>query len=141
LLEFCGQEVGQSQIEHCIVSQEQKLAGELIKLATVEQRIPTQEDVKDCLRLGYLIIANVNSCILNGESGYSGHFIVIKGYNDVSFVVHDPGLPPMDNAKVPFSLFERAWAYPDANQRNISGIRLLRTGSGQANYPNKQPKD
>jgi hypothetical protein len=88
-----------------------------------EVRAPTIDDVKRALARGCLGICNVNSRVLNGRDGYSGHFVVAKGYDERSLIVHDPGPPGEANRKVAFDVFEQAWAYPTAVAKNLVVIR------------------
>jgi uncharacterized protein YvpB len=60
---------------------------------------------------------------LVGKAGYSGHMIVVTGYDDDGIYIHDPGLPPMENKFVRFEEFEKAWAYPDRKARNIMAFK------------------
>lgn len=72
----------------------------------------------------YLIMVNLNADALDGESGYSGHFVVIKGFNDKGFILNDPGLPGRENHKVSFDSFDKAWAYPNEKAKNIIAFKL-----------------
>ena len=70
------------------------------------------------------MICNVNSHKLNNEKGYAGHYVVMKGYSETGFVLHDPGLPAQENRFVNFEDFEKAWAYPNKKARNIIAFKL-----------------
>ncbi|MBP7708188.1 C39 family peptidase [Candidatus Pacearchaeota archaeon] len=124
LIKEYGNEVGQAQIKHSNIPQEMELAKILVKEVGIERRIPTKEDVKKLIEEGYLVICNVNSRKLNGREGYSGHAIVITGFDDTGFFIHDPGLPPMENRFVEYPVFEKAWAYPEEKAKNIEAYRL-----------------
>lgn len=124
LIDEYGEEVGNSQIAHSDIVQEQKLSQELIKTIPILKRIPALEDIKKLLNQGYLITSNVNGRILNDKTGYAGHSIVITGFNKTNLNIHNPGLPPKENQKVPFEQFEKAWGYPDEKSKNILAIKI-----------------
>ena len=73
---------------------------------------------------GYLVICNINRQTLNNKTGYVGHFVVIKGYNDKGFMFHDPGLPLQENRFASFGNFEKAWAYPNKKAQNLMAFKL-----------------
>jgi len=61
---------------------------------------------------------------LNKRNGYTGHFVVIKGYDGNLLTIHDPGLPPMENRRIDFQTFENSWAYPNDDAKNIIALKL-----------------
>jgi hypothetical protein len=124
LLDEFGREVGQSQINHSDISQEQRLSKDFLKRIATVKEIPTLNDIKMLLEQGFLLICNINSSAINQKEGYSGHAVVVKGFEDGFLFLHDPGLPGLENRKVPFELFERAWAYPNDRAKNIIAIKL-----------------
>ena len=123
LKEFWGEEIAKIQIEHCEINQEVEYAKKFLEEVFTEKRVPSVDDIKNLLKDGYLIICNVNSRTLNDKPGYAGHFVVVKGFNENNFIIHDPGLPPQENRVVPFEKFETAWAYPDEKSKNIIAFR------------------
>lgn len=126
LLSFFGEEAGNEQIKHSNIDQELGYAQEFQKRINIQNRIPDKRDIIRLLQNNYLLICCVNQMALNEKFGYSGHFVVIKGYNDTGLFMHDPGLPPFKNRKVSFSVFEKAWAYPDEKVKNILAFRSKR---------------
>lgn len=126
LFEFYGKEAAQEQIKNSDIDQEKKYAKKLLKSGIVEFKLPTIDNLKDLLKDGYLAICLVNSKKLNNKKGYTGHFVVIKGYQGNKFILHDPGLPPQKNRKIDEKVFEKAWAYPDDNARNLTAIKFPR---------------
>ncbi len=124
LLELFGKEMGEAQIRNSDIEQERRLSLELLEKVTVQAAIPSKETIFALMDDGYVIGVNVNSAILNGKSGYSGHFVIIKGYDKTGFILNDPGLPGEENKKVPFTVFEEAWAYPNEKAKNIIAFRL-----------------
>jgi hypothetical protein len=124
LVEKYGREVADAQARHSNIVMEQENAKDFIQNVSIDNRIPEVADISKLLSTGYLVIASVNSRTLNGNSGYVGHAIVVKGIDDDGVLLHDPGLPALKNRKVPFDLFDRAWSYPDQASRDISAFRL-----------------
>lgn len=123
LIELFGEKVGQEQIDHSNLDQEINYAKQIVGADLCEARMPEASELKQRLDEKYLLICNVNSRALNGKDGYVGHFVLLTGYTDKGFVLHDPGLPPLKNREVAFADFERAWAYPDEQAKNYIGIR------------------
>ncbi len=123
LVDFFGEEVGREQIAHCDIEQETRYARQIAKRNMSIVRTPEISDLKDQLDAGWLLICNVNSRALNGKSGYSGHFVLLIGYDSNGFIVHDPGLPGRASRKVVFENFELAWAFPNLQAKNYIAIR------------------
>ncbi len=124
LVEKYGDKVGKIQEKHSYIPQEQEFAKEFVKLFGMQQKLPEIIDIKKHLDKGYLVMCNINSRVLNGLPGYAGHAVVIFDYDENSFYLHDPGLPPRKNRKVPFKRFMKAWAYPDEGAKNITAFRI-----------------
>lgn len=123
LISKYGKEVGQAQIEHSDIAQERELAKQLLQAVPIDQNIPTLADIISMVRQGYIVMCNVNSQVLNGRQGYVGHFVLVKGIADQMLVVHDPGLPPLENRLVSFQDFEKAWAYPNEEAKDIYAFK------------------
>ena len=124
LVEQYGEEVGNEQTKHSDIKQEIELTKKFVKIIDTEKKIPELDDIKQLLLKNYVIIVNVNAKALNDESGYVGHFVVIKGIDDDGFMLNDPGLPGRENHRVSFELFEKAWAYPNEKAKNIMAFKL-----------------
>jgi peptidase C3-like protein len=125
LLRYYGREVAHAQLKNSAIPQEIAYAKQLRGTSIeVQTRIPEQRDVRSHLASGALVICNVNSRRLNGRTGYAGHFVVIKGINEAGIWLHDPGLPPLKDRFVQWQQFERAWAYPDVEARNVISLSL-----------------
>lgn len=124
LIEAFGKEVGESQVEHSDIRREVIIAKEFIKKIKIEKRIPEIKDIQVLIKNDYLVMCNVNGMILNNKKGYSGHFILIKAFNDSGFIVNDPGLPEFEDRFVFFELFDKAWSYPDKKARDIKAFKI-----------------
>lgn len=125
LIQEFGDEVGRWQIEHSNIPLEQDRITQLLKSDIIQKAEPTKESIRSFLDKGYLVRCLVNSRKLNNRDGYVGHSVVVSGYDDQSFTIQDPGLPPLKDRKVPFSQFESAWADPNAEAKELDAIKLL----------------
>lgn len=124
LLEKNGKEVADIQIKNSDINGEIKFAKKFIKTIKIKKDIPEIDNLKKMLMKGYIIMVNINSRVLDKQEGYAGHFVLLKGFDEKGFIINDPGLPGIENRKVLFDLFERAWAYPDEKSKNIMAFRL-----------------
>lgn len=123
LLSEYGKEFANEQIKHSDIDQERLFYRESIPNIKYQKTLPTIEDLKALLEKGYLIICNVNSKALNNQLGYVGHFVVLIGYDKDHLYLHDPGLPPLENRKVLYAEFKKAWAYPNEKAKNLTGLK------------------
>lgn len=128
LIEHFGKDAGREQIEHCDLTQETNLAGQIANSGLWQKRLPDILELKQRLNERYLVICNVNSCMLNNKEGYCGHFVLLIGYNEHGFIMHDPGglSGAWQNREVAYADFERAWAYPNAEVVNYVAVKLAR---------------
>ena len=124
LISFYGKDGGLEQIKHSNVAKEQQTCSQFIRQVKTELRLPNWDDIRRLLSQGYLLGCLVNSSALNGKEGYVGHFIVLTNILDNSISFNDPGLPPVENRRVDLSTFEKAWAYPDNNAKNLIAVKL-----------------
>jgi hypothetical protein len=125
-IEEYGDEVAQEQNKHTDIVQGQHAAIRVMNELPVEKRIPTIKDIVSFIEKGYLVCCNVNSKKLNNQSGYDGHFVLIKGHNENKLILHDPGLPPQENRHVDFKAFENAWAYAGDKAKNVVACKQKR---------------
>ncbi len=124
IIDKAGPEVAEAQIRNSDVNQELEYAKKFAKLDLVERRLPTFDDIKNLLADDYIVMCNVNSAALNQRPGYSGHFVVVFEIDEQNISMHDPGLPPKPNFQVSLEIFEKAWAYPSENEKNLLAVRL-----------------
>jgi hypothetical protein len=118
-----GQELADIQAEKTNVPAEQEIAKRFAREIDTERRAPILKDVRSLLDDGYLVSLSVNLRILNGQEGYVGHLVVVRGYDESGVFLNDPGLPPVENRHVDTELFMRAWAYPDEKALNLAALR------------------
>ena len=123
LAEKYGDEVAEAQNQNSDLAREQKLAEKFAQKNCVTQRTPEWHDLECLFKDKYLIICNINACLIHNRKGYSGHFVVPLKVSGSSIVLHDPGLPPLPSITVTKELFEAAWGYPSEEAKNILAIR------------------
>ncbi len=104
-----GDEVANWQDENSDIPMEVTRIETLQKEVTIDYRNPTYDDILKGLKK-YPVMCSVNSDVLRGEDGYSGHFVVISGCDNEGLYLNDPGLPPLKNRYVTREVFEEAWA-------------------------------
>lgn len=119
-----GQETADWQTKNSNIPEEMKRAEKLIASVDIERREPTSNDIRAMLGDGYLVRLLVNSNKLKGVSGYTGHSVVVFGYDDNGVIMHDPGLPPLPNRRVSWKKLESAWAYPNPAAKELDAIKL-----------------
>lgn len=124
LQKFYGKEAGNEQIAHSNIAQEIEYAKQFLQLNAVTKEIPTEETLKELLKRKYLLMCLINSQKLDHKNCYVGHFVIVKGFHENEFIIHDPGLPPMENRKVSIDEFEEAWAFPNEHAKNVMAFRL-----------------
>jgi hypothetical protein len=113
----------QWQLDHTNVADIKDALPVFLQTVHHEQRSPTINDIDDMLADGYLVCAGVNSRVLNDLSGYSGHMVLVIDQKADNFVVHDPGLPPMDGRIVSKDKFYEAMGGKGTGTE-VTGIRL-----------------
>jgi hypothetical protein len=123
LQEIYGKESASIQVKNSDMEQERRLAGEFLKEFGKKDKLPALTDIKKYLEKGYLVCCNVNAKVFVDKVGYEGHFVVVTGFDKGNFYINDPGLPPIENAIVPFKKFEKAWAYPDQKAKNVMAFK------------------
>lgn len=110
LFEALGDQVAQANIDLSDINQEIFLAKEFVSRVHTINREASIDDILEYLNKGYLVVCVVNSRALNNKEGYSGHFVLIKGYDEKGLIVHDPGHPHNPDRLVEYDLFNRAWS-------------------------------
>ena len=125
LVKLTGEKVGAWQIAHTNIPAEVSRVKKLLESGVIERREPTIEDIKNLLDDGYLVRVMVNSSRLNGTDGYFGHAVPIIGYDEENIIFHDPGLPPLENRRISINDFEKAWADPNPESKELDAIKLV----------------
>lgn len=125
LVERVGDEVAKAQIAHSNIPQEQRLSEQLLEKVKIVKEVPTFGDIRKLLTEGFIVTCNVNSHAMNNLEGYAGHFIVVKGFDDAGLYIHDPGLPPIANRYITDEQFDKGWAYPSEDSRDILAVKKI----------------
>ena len=124
IIDEYGSEVGEAQIKNSDIEQERRLAKQFLDLVETEVRIPQKEDILSLMERGYVVTINLNAKVLNNKEGYSGHSVVITGLDAEKIFLHDPGVPGVANRGISYDTFEKAWAYPHKEAKNILAFKL-----------------
>ena len=119
-----GEEKAKIKIENCDLEYEKQNSELLLEKVKSKITLPSISDINNILDEGYLVLCNVNSMVLNNKDGYLGHFILVNAVRNDHIIVHDPGLPPVENRKLSLDLFSKAWEYPSIEQRNILALKI-----------------
>lgn len=125
LEEEYGKEVADEQVKHCIMADEMERSRLYTQEMTLIKEIPTYQTIQNFIDDNFLVGVNVNAYALDNEPGYAGHFVVVTGYDEKHFFLNNPGLPPIENQKVLFDQFEKAWAYPNDNAKGLIAVRKI----------------
>ena len=129
LINEYGQVTANWQIKNSNIKKEQKDYIELLSSdAIIKNKEPLQKDIKTFLDSGYLVKATVNSKKLNNLPGYTGHSILIIGYDNNGLYVHDPGPIAQRNRYVLTNAFEQAWASPNIKAKELIAIKPKKKG-------------
>ena len=123
IIEQYGEEIGRAQIENSDIEHELQFTKKFISLAPLQDKLPDFTDLEKFLQVGWVIICNINSAALHWRPGYSGHFIVLCEVSADEVVLHDPGLPAREYFRVSRASFQKAWAYPSEQDKNLLAIK------------------
>ena len=96
---------------------------DFLETISYECRLANNEDISNMLSEGRLVFVTLNAKVLNDESGYSDHAVLVIDEQRDSFIVHDPGLPPKPYRKVLKSkLFEARGGEESTGE--VTGFKL-----------------
>ncbi len=125
LVQEYGMDIACEQRDNSDLEYEVPIAKNFLANYKYTLQIPVIEDIKDLLVKGYLVGCNVNSCSLNGKEGYSGHFVIVIGFDQNSWIIQDPGglQGGFANRCVSYDLFQTCWAYPNDRACNLLAIK------------------
>lgn len=94
-----------------------------------DNRQANLQDIDDMLTVGRLVFVTLNAQILQGESGYSEHAVLVIGREGGNYIVHDPGPPAQAERRIPRALLWEAMG-AEGNTSEVTGFKL-RTKAGQ----------
>ncbi len=119
LKEIYTKEQGRWYLEKSNLLDVKKYIPEFLVLVKSVVRKANNNDFERLLSSRYLIISDVNYYAIRGKVGYGSHSVVVFGFDDEYFYLHDPGLPPRENLKVSKKLFQRGGG------DNLLGFKLF----------------
>ncbi len=115
LTEIVGKDTANYYLTKSYIASVIPFIPEYLKTVKHETRRSTVKEIIEYLKQGALIGAEVNSRILNHRDGFSLHFILIYDFDGENFLVHDPGLPPIEARKVSLEEFDKCFNFEGAN--------------------------
>lgn len=86
------------------------------------QRASTKDDIKNYIDDGWYVMLLLNSKALNDKEGYTGHRVLIYGYDDEGAIMHDPGPNENNNTEsreVSWDKIDAAWG----NAKELVAVR------------------
>lgn len=111
VLDVYGPEAGKWYLERSNLTEVKDLIPEFLKKLAGQKRAAELNDIDDLLAKGWLVGTDLNSRVLNRRPGFSSHMVVIYEKAGQNYILHDPGLPPKPQRKVPGKLLLEAWQY------------------------------
>ncbi len=126
MIEKHGEKIARISLEHTKdLNKERKTSQELADADIHKNGLPDFTDLEKLIDKGYLIMCHVNGRKLHDKDGYSGHFVLVFGYDKQNFILHDPGPNGGGNKKVPYDFFLKAWGkYSKEDTRNLTAFKL-----------------
>lgn len=95
-------------------------------MGLVEGRSGTNQDIKDFIDTGWYVMVLVNSRALNGKAGYTGHRVLVYGYDDTGVIMHDPGPTHGGEARhVSWQVLDKSWP----NAKELIGVKKHSQGN------------
>ena len=106
--------IAEKMIRLTDIKSEVENSDRMLKENVFELKEVSLRDVENWFKDGYTAIFLINCSIINKESGYEGHYVVLTGFDDENVFINDPdrwkGSP---NRKVEKDLFVKAWSFPE----------------------------
>lgn len=121
-----GSETAQYYLEHSNLRQIRPLIPGFLEKIRVENRPATFQDLDWLLDNGWLAGIDLNAAVLNDlkRSDYVGHMVVVFDKAGSDYWLHDPGLKPMPNRRVPRQKLSEAWFWAGPETAGIVGLKL-----------------
>ncbi len=77
----------------------------------VDNRIGVNDDIKKFIDNKWYVMVLVNSKALNDKPGYTGHRVLVFGYDDNGATMHDPGpVHKGESRHVSWAQLDKAWS-------------------------------
>ncbi len=103
-----GDDVADYQERESDIPGAMEMAPEFVEKVDIIAQRPTIEVMERLLSDGWLLKPCVNSNLLNERPGYTGHSVVIIGFEGDEVIFHDPGLPAYEARREPKQMFQEA---------------------------------
>jgi len=94
-----------------------------LEIVKPECRRPALDDIDAMLAEGRLVFVTLNSRALNDKPGYASHAVLVLRAEGDDYIIHDPGLPPQPNRRVPKQKLFEAMGGEKSNSE-ATGIKL-----------------
>lgn len=84
------------------------------KQLAFEQRLATNDDIRERALGGYVVRLEVNGEVLAGHTGYTNHAVLISGFNDEIVRVENPDSKYGSKPKqlITWNMLEQSWQVP-----------------------------
>ncbi len=91
-----------------LVQQQAGSVLEALNTITLVQSVASMHELEALHASGWLIMAQNNSYVLDGEEGFDGHYVLLTGFTHDEIIFNDCGNPPQKNRRVSRECFERS---------------------------------
>lgn len=108
-------------LENSDIIDKRELIPEFIRSGVQKKKLGELKDIEDFLSKGYLVACDINAGVLVDDE-YAPHLVLITGFDDNNFIIHDPGLPPKENRVVKKGRFYQAWTF-DGDARSLVAFK------------------
>jgi hypothetical protein len=115
LKQIVGEDAANYYLEKSNIASVIPFIPEYLKTVTHETRRATTPEILGYLKQGALVGAEVNSRILNTQTGFDLHFILLYDFDGKHIMVNDPGLPPIQARKISLVDFDKCFNFAGAN--------------------------
>ena len=110
LYEIYDQEQADWYLQRSNLLNVKELIPEFLDKVELQIRKADLKDFERLLAQDFLLVTDINAEVLNGNSGFTSHSVLIYEDLEDSFMLHDPGLPPAESRKVSKELLLKAGA-------------------------------
>lgn len=123
LIERYGLEAGQTRIDMSNIEQERVITQNYIEVRQGDNRPAELIDIENYLDSGHLVMCSVNGQKLINEPGFSGHSVLVIGYDEENLMLHNPGLPGQERQLVSKKHFASAWAISGPSSHELCAVQ------------------
>lgn len=130
--EAISSQVGDIQVAQAIIEETDIKAEQAAIISCLDsdkisliKAVPNFAQLEAFLNDDYLLLVNVNKCVLDGQKGREGYMLIVEAMVEDGLLVHDPG----PNGGVGLTLnknkFIQAWTSPAPEMANIIAVKSL----------------